>query len=72
MRRTILTSLVLASLAATVSGCMTAGGGDFQAAPVDVGSGPNRLKRTPCACVELPNRSGLPEHLQPSTPASRG
>lgn len=68
MRRTILTTLALASLAATLSGCVTANDGNFQAAPVGVGSGPDRLKRTPCACVQLPNRGDLPAHLRDLPP----
>lgn len=68
MRRTISKTLVLASLAAALSGCVTSNDGNFQAAPVGVGGGPDRLKRTPCACVELPNRSDIPAHLRELQP----
>ena len=31
--------------------------------PVGVGGGPDQLKRTPCACAEIPQKAGLPEFL---------
>lgn len=38
-------------------------GGDLQSQPVGIGGGPNKLKRSPCACVKLRNKAGLPERL---------
>lgn len=31
--------------------------------PVGIGGGPNRLKRTPCACVRIDTKPGLPAYL---------
>lgn len=47
---------------ALLSGCTATG--NFQDAAVGVGGGPNKLKRTPCACIQKDQPSGLPDFLQ--------
>ncbi len=47
---------------ALLSGCATTG--NFQDSAVGVGGGPNKLKRTPCACLEKRQPEGLPSFLQ--------
>ena len=37
--------------------------------PVGTGTGIDALRRTPCACMSLPNPAGLPEFLQKSIDA---
>lgn len=64
MRKTLLLALPAILLASALGGCASTGSsGNFQAAPVGVGGGPDRLKRTPCACLKLRNKPGLPSHL---------
>ncbi|AXK43779.1 hypothetical protein [Erythrobacter aureus] len=46
---------------ALLTGCTTAG--NFQDSAVGVGGGPNKLKRTPCACIQKDQPSGLPDFL---------
>ena len=44
--------ITAAILLAVLSGCA---GGKTQDNPIGIGSGPNKLKKSPCACMRLPN-----------------
>jgi len=56
--RILIAAIALAGLTA----CST--GASFSPRPVSVGSGPNKLKRTPCAgCDKKRQAPGLPEFL---------
>lgn len=55
--RILIAALALAGLSA----CSTAS--TFTARPVTVGGGPNKLKRTPCACLIKEQAPGLPAFL---------
>lgn len=46
--RTISVALALSALAACSS--------HMQPAPVGIGTGPNELKQSPCACTEIPQK----------------
>ncbi len=64
--RIVIAAVVLAGLSA----CST--GSSFTPRPVSVGEGPNRLKRTPCACIETKQAPGIPAFLTGSTDEARG
>lgn len=53
--------LIAAVALAGLSACST--GSTFSPRPVSVGAGPNKLKRTPCACIKKKQASGLPAFL---------
>lgn len=42
---------------AGLGGCASSSYTDY---PIGVGSGPNALKRSPCACILLPNQAQRP------------
>ncbi|MCC0004698.1 MAG: hypothetical protein H6872_05975 [Methylobacteriaceae bacterium] len=48
---------IAATLLACVllAGCSSLSGSRYQENPIGVGSGPNTLKQSPCACMTLPN-----------------
>lgn len=52
--------VIAAAALALLSGCT---GSNFQRGPVGVSGNPNGLKRTPCACAQLPQPAGLPKFL---------
>lgn len=56
--------IVLAAAAMAILGGCAAGSGNVQQKPASIGGGPNQLRRAPCACVLVPNKPGLPSHLQ--------
>jgi len=54
---------IAATLIACVllAGCSTFSGSRYQESPVGIGSGPNTLKQSPCACITLPNEAAATE-----------
>lgn len=58
--------LIAVAAMTMLAGCATSGS-QFQSRAVGVGGGPNHLKRTPCACVQVDQPAGLPDFLIDST-----
>lgn len=44
--------LIIIALGLAVAGCSR---GSMQESPIGIGSSPNDLKKSPCACIVLPN-----------------
>lgn len=66
MRKFLLAAAVLSALP-MLSGCAVfrpVQGKTQFSMPVGVGGGPDQLKRTPCACAEIPQKPGLPNFLE--------
>ncbi len=54
MLRTISRMAAVVLIIGTLSACSTVFGSEELPEPVGIGRGTNDLKRSPCACIELP------------------
>lgn len=62
--------VLLAAMAVSLlAGCTAT---SYQQRATGIGSGPNALKRTPCACIEKAQPAGLPEFLKEAGDATAG
>lgn len=53
--------LASATIALLLSACTAISGSDEQKGPVGIGKGINEMKRSPCACTEIP--MSLPDNV---------
>ncbi len=64
MRQWVLMALAAIAVAVMALGGCSSVDSQF---PIGIGTGPNSLKQSPCACISLPNAAGTPGYVFPAT-----